>query len=354
MPCCTRMREPGAAHLALVGIDSADRMIDCHVEIGHSGGDDLRRLATGLHRHALEVRFARVDHHELADIGRAGEADLVHVHVESERLAYPAAGAVHHVEHTGWPTGLDEQLRKQGRRQRRELRRLQHDRVAGSQGGRNLPRIHQQRIVPRRDAADDAERLAQDVMEHIRRGAGDDAFYLIDCLCKVTKRQGRGGHIAGHHVHDGLAHIERIQQPKFQPVVVDLRREAVQHVHPCPWFQARPHTGAECPSRGADRAVHVVGVARWHAGDHLARGRVDRFEPLARRRVVQLAIDEHPGLRPQRAGVAAEVLDGQQSCLIDMHCVTRYRSSTTSVPRRGTEQQSSTSPAERGATGSST
>jgi hypothetical protein len=68
----------------------------------------------------------------------------------------------------------------------------------------------------------------------------------------------------------------------------------------------------------------------------------------------QLAIDEHPGLRPQRAGVAAEVLDGQQFCLIDMHGVTRYRSSTTSVPRRGTEQQSSTSPAARGATGSST
>ena len=46
------------------------------------------------------------------------------------------------------------------RRQRRLLRRLEHHRVAGGQRRRELPRRHHQRIVPWRDRADDADRIA--------------------------------------------------------------------------------------------------------------------------------------------------------------------------------------------------
>ena len=47
-------------------------------------------------------------------------------------------------------------------RQRRRRRRLEHDRVAGGQRRADLPDRHHQRVVPRRDLADDADRLAAD------------------------------------------------------------------------------------------------------------------------------------------------------------------------------------------------
>ena len=47
------------------------------------------------------------------------------------------------------------------RGQRRQLSRLEHDRVARGQGGCELPRRDRQREVPRRDQPDDAERLAE-------------------------------------------------------------------------------------------------------------------------------------------------------------------------------------------------
>ena len=48
------------------------------------------------------------------------------------------------------------------------LRRLQHDRVAGRERGRDLPDRHHQRVVPRRDLRDHADRLAP----HVRREPG--------------------------------------------------------------------------------------------------------------------------------------------------------------------------------------
>ena len=46
-------------------------------------------------------------------------------------------------------------------RERRLLGGLQHDRAAGADRRRQLPRRHQQRVVPRHDLPGDADRLAQ-------------------------------------------------------------------------------------------------------------------------------------------------------------------------------------------------
>jgi hypothetical protein len=54
--------------------------------------------------------------------------------------------------------GLAADLGEQQRRERRELGRLEHHRVAGRQRRRDLPGQHQQREVPRDDLAADAER----------------------------------------------------------------------------------------------------------------------------------------------------------------------------------------------------
>ena len=73
------------------------------------------------------------------------------------------------------------------RRDRRRLGRLEHDRVAGRQRRADLPDGHHQRVVPRRDLADDADRLAADdrrvalevlaggLALHAARGAREEA-----------------------------------------------------------------------------------------------------------------------------------------------------------------------------------
>ena len=63
--------------------------------------------------------------------------------------------------------GLLDQLHELERRRRGELRRLDDDRVAGGERGRELPRQQQQRRVPRHDRRDDAERLVARVVERV-------------------------------------------------------------------------------------------------------------------------------------------------------------------------------------------
>ena len=79
------------------------------------------------------------------------------------------------------------ELRQPQRRQRRLLRRLQHDRVAGRERRADLPDRHHERVVPGRDRADDADRLPPDharvsgqvlargLALHAAAGAGEEA-----------------------------------------------------------------------------------------------------------------------------------------------------------------------------------
>ena len=93
-----------------------------------------------------------------ADLGRAGERDLVDVRVLDQRAA-GLAGAGDDVDHARRQVGLLADLGEQQRGQRRGLGRLEHDRVAGGQRRRDLPGQHEQREVPRDDLAGHAQRL---------------------------------------------------------------------------------------------------------------------------------------------------------------------------------------------------
>jgi hypothetical protein len=62
------------------------------------------------------------------------------------------------VHDAGGQVGLLQDLGEDQRAERRGLGRLQHDGVAGGEGGRDLPRQHEQREVPRDDLRGDAER----------------------------------------------------------------------------------------------------------------------------------------------------------------------------------------------------
>ena len=70
---------PGITDLTGIVINPANRPVDGCVEIGQIAHKDLRALAAGLQRDALEVGLTGIDHQLLADGGRAGKADLGHV-----------------------------------------------------------------------------------------------------------------------------------------------------------------------------------------------------------------------------------------------------------------------------------
>ena len=72
------------------------------------------------------------------------------------------AGAGDDVDDAGGGAGLGERLGEEERGERGDLGGLEDDRVAGGDGGQDLPRGHLQRVVPRGDRADDADRLAAD------------------------------------------------------------------------------------------------------------------------------------------------------------------------------------------------
>ena len=92
----------------------------------------------------------------------------------SRTIASPTSPApATHVERAG-----REVLEARGqhqRGQRRELGRLRHDRVAGGQRRRHLPRQQQERVVPGHDAAPHAERLLEDERQLGGLDRGDHA-----------------------------------------------------------------------------------------------------------------------------------------------------------------------------------
>src|SRR5579859_8237553 len=86
----------GAAHLALVEPDRVDESLDGAVEIGVVE-DHERRLAAELERQPLPRAGGRPAN-DAADLGRAGERELVDTRVGDDRGARLTV-ARHHIEH---------------------------------------------------------------------------------------------------------------------------------------------------------------------------------------------------------------------------------------------------------------
>ena len=84
------------------------------------------------------------------------------------------AGAEHEVADAGGQPGLLEQLHQVDRRVRGELARLEHERVAGGQAGRDLPGDLEERVVPRSDQGADADGLVHDPADHVGVAGVDD------------------------------------------------------------------------------------------------------------------------------------------------------------------------------------
>jgi len=107
-------------------------------------------------------RRRRLLHDLLAGRRVARQRDHVDVVVLADRRADLAARPGDDVQHPFRNAGLQRRLADLDGGQRRVRGRLQDDRVPGRQGRADLPGGHEVRVVPGRDRADDADRLAPD------------------------------------------------------------------------------------------------------------------------------------------------------------------------------------------------
>ena len=238
-------------------------------------------------KHCTRLPFAaaaRID--VVGDRRRADEADGLDVGIVEDGVDHFLV-AVDDVEDAGRQAGLDEQFGDAHRHARIALGRLQDEGVAAGDRRRDLPQRDHRREVERRDAGDDAERLAHRIdvdagagavgelaLHHVRRADAD--FDHFEAALDVALGVG-----------DGLAVLARQDFGQLVIVAVGEFEELHQHAHAALRVGRRPFRlrrlgvldrGAQFGRRGqrhraAHRAVHRlhdVLLAPAGAGDALA------------------------------------------------------------------------------------
>ena len=281
--------DPAGRGAVLAGIPEAERLevLDDGLHVGVVEHDH-RRLAAELEVEPLDpVRGDLGD--VLAGVGVAGDRDHPDLGVADERIADRRARPGDDVEDAGRQDVGGDLAEDEGR-QRRSRRWLEDDRVARREGRADLPAGHHDRVVPRRDRGDHADRLAPDhrgqagrvlvdgLAFHHPRAAGEEAQVVDDDRDLVD----RGA--------DRLAGVLRLEATELVGTRLDPVGELQQH-------EAALGRGGVLPRlergrRGVRGPIHVLRVRRLDPGDDRAVGRVLDVEQLSRRRVHPLAADE--------------------------------------------------------------
>ncbi len=137
----------GAAALAVVEVDAKVDPGDGGLDVGVVE-DNVGGLAAELEGDLLEVGRGSSLENGAADEGRAGEGDLVNVHVGRDGGTGGLAETGDQVEDTSGEAGLLDELSKDEGREGGLLRSLHDNGVASGQSRTNLPREHEKREVP--------------------------------------------------------------------------------------------------------------------------------------------------------------------------------------------------------------
>ena len=227
----------------------------------------------------------------LADLGRAGECDLVDAGMLDDHLTDRRSRPRDHIDHAWGNSDLLRDLGERQRRERRLARRLDDHGVAAREGGRHLPRRQEQRKIPRHDGGDDADRLAQGVGEVVALDRNRFAVDLVGPSRVILKALRRRGQFDLARFEDRLAVVERLEPRNLvrllHELVADLPHQAAAFAR----RQLAPGPVERRP-RGGDGGVHVALLGGGDRGDDLFGRRIDDLERLARRRVAPFAVDE--------------------------------------------------------------
>ena len=194
------------------------------------------------------------------------------------------------VDHTFREADLRSELRDPHRSQGRRRVRFQHDSATSRQGRRQLPGRHHQRVVPRHDLADDADRLLQRIKQERtadwmrtagnRRNRSCVEAEVLDRLRKLRLHRG-----------DRLADVPRLELGEFLSIGVNRIRERVQESRPLVRRRLRPRS-FERSAGGGHRVVHVLRPGHRRPRKRFAGRRLRQFADLARLRLDRLAVDE--------------------------------------------------------------
>ena len=168
------------------------------------------------------------------------------------------------------------------RRERRGLRRLEHDRVAGGESRRELPGEHQQWEVPRDDLPGDAESAG------VRAESG--VIELVRPARVVEEPRGDQRHVDVATLLDRLAVVEALGDGELAGALLHEARDAEEVLAAIAAAHLRPGLLVGATS-GGDRAVDILVTGRGDLGDVLLRRRRDGVERGARA-VDELAVDE--------------------------------------------------------------
>ncbi len=190
------------------------------------------------------------------------------------------AVAGYDVEHTGRQARLSRNLREAERGQWREFGGLQDHRVSGGEGGRDFPRHHQEREIPRDDLSDDTDR-------HV---AGEFGVAELRPAGVVIEVAGDEGNVEIAGLADRLPVVQALEHGQQPRVPLHLSRERIEVARARVRLECRPtRTGGGC---GGDRRVDVRLASLRHARQHGLRCGIDRLEVGAVRRGRPHSIDE--------------------------------------------------------------
>ena len=222
-------------------------------------------LAAELELHLLQVAGARL-HDAAAGGGAAGEGDLRDLRMLGDAPGprpQPSPGRMLTTP-SGMPASAISSAMLQ-RGERRDLGRLHHDAVAGGERRRHLPAREHQREVPRHDLADDADRLAQRVVQEARLDRDRLALELVGHAAEVAVAGGRARHVERARVAQRMAGVERFEARQLVGVGLDEVGELEQDAAAVGRRHAAP--GREGALRRSDGAVDVLAAGHRHVGD---------------------------------------------------------------------------------------
>ncbi|MDR8771122.1 hypothetical protein FEP92_01500 [Burkholderia multivorans] len=280
------------ASLPLVAEDRPRGAVDRGVEV-RIVEYDVRALAAQLQLQALQVALRCVDD-PAARRGRTGERDLADPGVFGEPLAGGVSIAGHDIDDAGRKSDLGHQLDDPQRRQRRDLRRFQHDRVAGGQRRAHLPAREHQREIPRHDLPDYADRRALHIVEEARFDRNHRALQLVGHPAEVAKARCRARHVERPGIADRVSGIQRFELGEFLGIRLDRIRQTQQQPAALGRRQRRPFR--KRARRGFDRRVHVRGGGGGDFRDQRAVVRIEHVDRAAVDGVDEAPVDEELGL----------------------------------------------------------
>ena len=184
----------------------------------------------------------------------------------------PIAGD--HIDHARRQMLLAD-LGDQQHRQRRILRRLQHDGVAGADRWGDLQRRELGRCVPGHDGARDADGFAARVAQHAFAEGNGEPLQFAREAAEISERIRHHPRFAARLRAQRVAGFRRDGAGEFLEPCLQRFPDACEQASPLAGGNARP--GGECGGGRLDGPVHILGARAGHLADgRAARGIFDR------------------------------------------------------------------------------